>query len=89
VLKYWHLEAFAKQVGVPTGLLLIFSRLRSNRDKGLIDENARILRALREFAERTKPDDPFEIDALFGWAETLGELEGDQLTLDLTGRADR
>lgn len=85
-IKYWQLEACARQAGVPTGLLLMFSRLRSNSRKGRIKENEKILSLLGEIA-LTKPDDTFQIETLYEWAEQLGTSPPPpQLPLDLRSR---
>lgn len=74
-IEYWHLEAFAQMMQVPAGLLLIFSRMRS--EGGAADHaNARIIRdGVSDAMLRTNFYEPLDVSVLDDWAESLRPLQ--------------
>lgn len=71
-IEYWHIEAFARMVGVPAGMLLIFSRFRSEVSGDSSLTNARSIRdALHRAMSRTNFSDELHVGVLEEWADSI------------------
>ncbi len=73
-LPYWQIEAFAAASGLPAGVLLLFSRFRSNvrpspdRERN-VEENQKIIFALREILDSLNPEADFDETLLRDWTD--------------------
>lgn len=81
MLKYWHIQAFADYLGIPSGMLLLFSRLRSNAERGATADTRRILAAMAELGTLIEHDDDFGPDTLARWISLTSH---GQTALDLS-----
>ena len=75
-IKYWHLELFSEKLSIPSGLFLLFSRMRSNSEKARFEDNEKILSLMRHIAATTSPSDSFSVGTLLRWSDVLNQRTG-------------
>jgi hypothetical protein len=80
-IAYWHLEIFAKQLGIPTGALLFISRLFANMRYGKSESNEALVRCIKDFASnlealsKKKDISKDDFEAVRRCFESLDEIE--------------
>ena len=70
-LRYWHLETFASYLGLPTGIFLIFTRLRSNSQKHQMAENDRVIALMKHIIERHHSGKEYDFSELENWEKHM------------------
>jgi hypothetical protein len=71
-IKYWHLEVFSEYIGLPTSVLLIFSRMKANASSSKNStDSKRLIETLKHISETVKLDMPLSVAVLDGWAEVF------------------
>ena len=86
---YWHLEAFANVLRIPTGLLLLFAQHQSNCAKFRPDANLRLFSDMEEIATTIPFDGPISVATMISIGkphymserETKGGVEFDETRL--------
>lgn len=76
-IEYWDIEVFANIMGVTSGQLLLFSRLRSDSGDRLtcsIIENGTSL-GLKRIVLHMAEGQPLDVELLDEWSDLMSELE--------------
>lgn len=79
-ITYWHIEAIAESLRLPTGVLLLFSRMFANArnenegtDEQGNEKNLRLISGLRAICDNYDPDEPLDVETLEKWSEWFSE----------------
>lgn len=72
-IKYWQLEGVANYFDIPTGVLLLFSRMRANYKKSNEEENRKILAFLIRMIVGYDPDRSFDMNEFKQWLKWYDE----------------
>jgi len=80
-IKYYHLEAYARRLGIPVALMLFYSRLTANQQDSAPYENAALVHAFQRImkdaadALTRNPNDPelYKINDLLRWVQIYEE----------------
>lgn len=76
-IEYWDIEVFANIMGVTSGQLLLFSRLRSDSGDHLtcsVIENGTSL-GLKRIVLRLAEGEPLDVELLDEWSDLMSELQ--------------
>jgi hypothetical protein len=80
-IKYYHLEAYARKLGIPVSLIVLYSRLTANQqdrtpqlNEAMLNAFSRIIRSARKKLAKGQLDPKlFQIEDLLGWIAMYSE----------------
>jgi hypothetical protein len=74
-VHYFHLEKLSMLVGVPSGLLLLFSRMLANRrDDFQKEQNSELVAKIVAVLNRVNDETEFDVNELRAWAAAFAGL---------------
>ena len=75
-IQYWHIELYSNYVGIPSGVLLLFSRLKANIRDGKHQNAIKIRESVREIFGSEKFFNDFESEDLELWIDAFSDKSG-------------
>jgi len=72
-IRYMHIEKYAEYLGIPTGMILIFSRMFANKRDGTHrrEENEDLAAKIVAVMKRVTNETEFDIEELREWQKIL------------------
>ena len=75
-IQYWHIELYSNYIGIPSGALLLFSRLKADERDKKQEDFVKTRESIKEIFSNDDLFDEFDPENLIKWIDVFTRKEG-------------